>query len=299
VAACLALAGCGADDEAPVRAEGPTATTTADPSPSTPTGEPTEPAPQPSAAPSSEPAPEAPETGRTDRVPPRDPVRPPGRDPLPAPSDRGSAPRTPSSPGPSPSAPGPTAQPKPPPEEVGGPAGALAFGQAYTWDNGLTVSVSRPDPMATQEGGPEEGTPPPSEPPPDGTDASAGTDAQAGTDASAAPEPSGTATARPASTAPPDKGTIVAVDLVLTNGTDRPVNTSIFVVMTSGGVDAPSVYDPDAGLTGPPGTMIQPGKSARFTMGFEAQDPEDLTLEIRPAYQYVSALFVHPSAAQG
>jgi hypothetical protein len=92
---------------------------------------------------------------------------------------------------------------------------------------------------------------------------------------------------------------VVTVDLVIVNGTEKPINTSFFVAMTSGGADAPAVYDPDAGLTGPPGTMLQPGGTARFTMGFEAKDPADLTMEVRPAYHYVSALFVRPAGAQG
>jgi hypothetical protein len=69
--------------------------------------------------------------------------------------------------------------------------------------------------------------------------------------------------------------------------------------MISGGVDAELVHDPAAGLTGPPGTTIQPGQDVSFRMGFEVQDPADLTMEVRPAYHYVSALFVRPAGAQG
>jgi hypothetical protein len=104
--------------------------------------------------------------------------------------------------------------------------------------------------------------------------------------------------ARTTSTAPPTPS-VVTVDLVIFNGTDEPVNTSFFVAMTSAGADAPAVYDTTAGLTGPPGTMLQPGGTVRFTMGFEAKDPTDLTLEVRPAYHYVSAVFVRTAGAQG
>lgn len=167
---------------------------------------------------------------------------------------------------------------------MGGPSAALAFGQAYAWDNGLTVTVGRPVELAAQPSTTSSGDAPAEAPAPEETAPPDG------------PAPTGAA---PTATAPADAGAVVTVDVALVNGTDRPVNTSIYVAMTSGGADAPLVEDPEAGLTGPPGTMIQPGQDVSFTMGFEVQDPGDLTMEVRPAYQYVSALFVHPASAQG
>jgi hypothetical protein len=242
-------------------------------------------------------------------VPPADPA--PEEDPQPTeqharprPSDPGPAPQSPSA---TPTArqsvpstpeprPTPTRKPPPAPEQVRGPSGALAFGQTYAWDNGLAVTVGRPaeleSPKKQAESGSE--TPPPSsgDAPADGAAAE-----ESGPSDEAGPA---TATPTPAPTgAPADVGAVVAVDLVLVNGTDRPMNTSIFVAMVSGGVDAEQVNDTAAGLTGPPGTIIQPGQEVSFTMGFQVQDPADLTMEVRPAYHYTSALFVHRAAAQG
>ncbi|WP_418607674.1 hypothetical protein [Georgenia sp. SUBG003] len=190
-----------------------------------------------------------------------------------------------------------------------GPSGSLAFGQTYVWDNGLAVTAGRPAELAVtdddldQEEGPQEGGDPTAGSPPPQTatePASAPASARpgAGTSGTEAVGTGAGALARTSSTAPPATG-VLTVDVVILNGTDEPVNTSVFVAMTSGGADAPPVYDPDAGLTGPPGTMLQPGGTARFTMGFEVEDPADLTMEVRPAYHYVPALFVRPAGAQG
>ncbi|GAA4288807.1 hypothetical protein GCM10022262_31670 [Georgenia daeguensis] len=302
MAACLALAGCGADRGSPVDDVAAPAQTAPE-SPASPPAEPTAPAEPPSGAPSP--------TAEDPVAPPEDPApgvgnRTPGRQPGPRPSDP--APTTPSPsvapterPSPSTPAPRPTPSrtPPPAPEQVGGPSAALAFGQTYVWDNGLAVTAGRPAEVEThekQEEGGAETTAPPSttsgDEPADAPADEAGPTDEAGP-ATTTPSPA------PSGTAPADETGVVAVDIVLVNGTDRPINTSIFVAMSSGGADAPLVYDPEAGLTGPPGTTIQPGQRVSFTMGFEVQDPADLTMEVRPAYHYVSALFVLPAGAQG
>lgn len=200
---------------------------------------------------------------------------------------------------------------------MGGPTAVLAFGQRYVWDNGLAVTAGRPveldSPERQDESGDGETTSPPDATsgeapaagagPADASAAGASGPSDAPTAEGSGPSDEGGAAATtPSPTptmAPGDAGAVVAVDIVLVNGTDEPINSSVFVAMTSGGADAPAVYDRDAGLTGPPGTMLQPGQRASFRMGFEARDPVDLTMEIRPAYHYVSALFVHPAGAQG
>jgi hypothetical protein len=191
---------------------------------------------------------------------------------------------------------------------VGGPSAALAFGQTYEWDNGLAITPGRPAVLETQEkqdqGGSDETAPPSTTSSADGqADAAAAEESGASDDSGASDEDAAAASVpaatEPTATAPADDGAVVAVDIVLVNGTDKPVNTSIFVAMSSGGADAELVYDPAAGLTGPPGTTIQPGQEVTFTMGFQVQDTGDLTMEVRPAYHYTSALFVHPASAQG
>lgn len=186
---------------------------------------------------------------------------------------------------------------------MGGPSAPLAFGQTYKWDNGLAVTAGRPvlleAPESQEEDGATETAPPSSttsggDAPPDGAAAE-----EPGASDEDAPAATGLADTGPTLTGPADDGGVVAVDVVLVNGTDRPVNSSVFVAMSSGGVDAEPVHDAASGLTGPPGTMIQPGQNVSFTLGFLVPDAADLAMEVRPAYHYVSALFVHPAAAQG
>jgi hypothetical protein len=336
VATCLGLAGCTADDDAPGRADGPSQTATAEPS-SSPTAEPAQPS-EPSSEPPADPPSASPGTpAAPGPETPRRSAEPPYREPLPRSGGTATATPGPSTAPTRPSRPSQPSAPPPSPREVGGPSGALAFGQTYVWDNGLTITAGRPTQLAATEetpggeeaqqgDGPAAGAPAPKtptgpaaqSPPPEGPDGPGATTSAARTEASPAADahpgaeaafdavpaavegdPVGFDAAAPtASTAPPT-AEVTKVDLMIVNGTDEPINTSFFVAMTSGGADAPAVYDPAAGLTGPPGTMLQPGRTARFTVGFEAQDPDDLTMEIRPAYHYVSAIFVRSSAAQG
>ncbi|WP_193721662.1 hypothetical protein, partial [Georgenia subflava] len=120
--------------------------------------------------------------------------------------------------------------------------------------------------------------------------ATARTAAAATTTARTAAAATATAPAPGPGTATP-AGTVLVVDLRVSNGTDGDVNTSIFVAMTSGGADAEPVYDTDAGLTGPPGTMLPPGGEVTFVLAFEAKDPDDLVLDVQPAYHYDPAVF--------
>jgi hypothetical protein len=85
----------------------------------------------------------------------------------------------------------------------------------------------------------------------------------------------------------------VRMDVTITNGTDEAFDPSLaFVTASSGGVEASSVFDSEAGVGGGPTTQVLPGASVTFAVAFGVSDPADLVVEVEPGpFEYDSALF--------
>ncbi len=81
------------------------------------------------------------------------------------------------------------------------------------------------------------------------------------------------------------QGEPTRVQVVVVNGTDEAFRPNTMqVTATSGGQEAPGVWDPDQGvsLTGPD-LSVPAGGQITFDLAFAALDPGDLRLEITPA----------------
>lgn len=156
---------------------------------------------------------------------------------------------SPDKPKPSPSfAEEPAVEEEPEPEVVVD-SGVLAFGEAMTWDDNVSLSVSTPAPF----------TP---------TEWAAGA----------------------------DQAHHIAFTLVLTNESSEVLEPIVYSRVSSGGAEASQVFDidnPVGDLTGGPTTAILPGQTVTWVEGYSVADPEVITFQVSPSFEYVDAIFTN------
>lgn len=85
----------------------------------------------------------------------------------------------------------------------------------------------------------------------------------------------------------------VYMTIKITNGTDAKFQPMGLVTASSGGKEASAIFDMDGEveLSGAPMTPVLPGKSITWMEGFSVADVEDITLDVSPSYEYLSATF--------
>lgn len=83
----------------------------------------------------------------------------------------------------------------------------------------------------------------------------------------------------------------IAVEFVLTNGSTENFEPAVYGTATSGGVEAPGVFDYDNGMTLAPTTVLLAGQTIKWTQAFSVLDPADITLQISAGFEYDDAIF--------
>jgi len=83
----------------------------------------------------------------------------------------------------------------------------------------------------------------------------------------------------------------IAVEFVLTNGSAENFEPAVYGTATSGGVEAPGVFDYDNGMTLAPTTALLPGQTIKWTQAFSVLDPADITLQISAGFIHDDAIF--------
>jgi hypothetical protein len=77
------------------------------------------------------------------------------------------------------------------------------------------------------------------------------------------------------------------------NGSAENYEASIFnVTVQSTNVEGEFVADSAQGLTGPPSTVLLPGREAVFDLGYGINDAEDIVMEVRAGFEYESVVYV-------
>jgi len=79
------------------------------------------------------------------------------------------------------------------------------------------------------------------------------------------------------------EGTAIKVTVVMTNNTDQPFEPSdITVGVVSGDMEAEPIYDDEAGVGEYPETVIRPGDTRKFDVGFDVADPDNVVVNVSP-----------------
>jgi len=125
----------------------------------------------------------------------------------------------------------------------------LAFGETFAWDDGVSMTVSEPEPF----------TP---------SDLAMGA----------------------------DQAVNLAFTLTITNDSSENVQPVVFSRLASGDTDATRIFDVGAegGQVGiPPTTAILPGESITWREAWSVADPDSLTMQTAPSFQYEDAIFTN------
>ena len=84
----------------------------------------------------------------------------------------------------------------------------------------------------------------------------------------------------------------VAMTVTIKNGSKKNYDPSQFyMTVSSGDQEAEQVYDSGQGISGTPSTTVLPGRSVTFKQAFGVKDPKDIVAEVRPGFDYDSAIF--------
>lgn len=70
-------------------------------------------------------------------------------------------------------------------------------------------------------------------------------------------------------------------EFVLTNNSEENFDpTLVYATASSGGVEAPGIFDTAANIGFPPSTVVLPGQTIKWTQAFSVADPASITLEV-------------------
>lgn len=84
----------------------------------------------------------------------------------------------------------------------------------------------------------------------------------------------------------------VKFTVTIVNKTGRTFDPSMFTAtLQSGNAEADAVFDD--GLEGGPMTKLLNGREVKFQIGFGANKPKDLVLEVAPSFEHDSAIFTY------
>jgi len=84
----------------------------------------------------------------------------------------------------------------------------------------------------------------------------------------------------------------VVMTVTITNGSKAKYDPSLFyMTVSSGDQEADQVYDSAQGISGSPSTSVLAGRSVTFKQAFGVKDPKDIVAEVRPGFDYDSAIF--------
>lgn len=87
--------------------------------------------------------------------------------------------------------------------------------------------------------------------------------------------------------------TSVVFEFVLTNNSGENYEPLIYNTATSGGVDAPGIFDVEKGIDFAPTTVVLPGKTIKWKEAYSVADASDITLEVSAGFEYASAIYTN------
>jgi len=85
----------------------------------------------------------------------------------------------------------------------------------------------------------------------------------------------------------------VAFEFVLTNNSDENYEPLVYGTATSGGVEAPGVFDTAEGYSFPPTTVLLPGQTLKWKQAYSVLDAANITMQISAGFEYDDAIFTN------
>jgi hypothetical protein len=86
----------------------------------------------------------------------------------------------------------------------------------------------------------------------------------------------------------------VAYTVTVKNTSTKNYDPTLFsVTASSAGSEATSVFDSEAGFEGAPQTSVTPGQTITFKQGFNLANPDDVTMDVSPGFEYQAATYTN------
>jgi hypothetical protein len=91
-----------------------------------------------------------------------------------------------------------------------------------------------------------------------------------------------------------DQAVNLSFTVTITNGTSADYDPFSFSTVTSGGVDASLIIDPDDGAEGlPPVDTIPAGQTVTYVEAYSVADANDIVYDVAPGFEYQTARFTN------
>lgn len=86
----------------------------------------------------------------------------------------------------------------------------------------------------------------------------------------------------------------VVFEFVFTNNSTENFDPAlVFATASSGGVEAPGIFDTSEGIGFPPSTTVLPGQTIKWLQAFSTADPAAITLEVSVGFSNDPAIFTN------
>jgi len=93
-----------------------------------------------------------------------------------------------------------------------------------------------------------------------------------------------------------DQANQLAFTMTITNNSTENLQPVVYTRLSSGGTEASQIFDVTADGTQvgvPPTTVVLPGESVTWTEAWSVADPNSLTMQIAPSFDYEDAIFTN------
>ncbi|MFC5788795.1 DUF2510 domain-containing protein [Agromyces tardus] len=93
-----------------------------------------------------------------------------------------------------------------------------------------------------------------------------------------------------------DQASQLAFTMTITNNSTENLQPVVYTRLSSGGQEASQIFDVTADGTQigvPPTTVVLPGESVTWTEAWSVADPNSLTMQIAPSFDYEDAIFTN------
>ena len=93
-----------------------------------------------------------------------------------------------------------------------------------------------------------------------------------------------------------DQANNVVFTLVITNGSDKPLEPIIYSRLSSGGVEGSTIFDSGNAVgevSISPTTVILPGQTVQWLEAWSIADPASITFQTSPSFEYEDAIFTN------
>jgi hypothetical protein len=85
----------------------------------------------------------------------------------------------------------------------------------------------------------------------------------------------------------------VVFNITITNGSEENLQPTVYTRVSSGGVEASSIFDVDNDLSGGPSTVILPDGTVTWKEAYSIADLDSIIVQVAPSFDYDDSIFTN------